>query len=78
MSLIIKDKVADGAARELAKLEGKTLTETVRDALTEKLAARRRPLSDQIMEWVEDFNAKYPDKGPQADKAFYDALSGNE
>lgn len=80
MTLIIKDKSADAAARKLAKLEGKTLTEVVRDALEEKLAARFQepPPAGDLMTWLQDLNKRHPNQAPVPDKNFYDWLSGEE
>jgi len=80
MTLIIKDPATDARVRELAKLEGKSLTETVRDAVEERLKAKAReiPLAEQLEAFGRDFAAKYPPTGFKADKAFFDWLAGEE
>jgi len=80
MTLIIKDPATDARVRELAKLEGKSLTETVRDAVEERLKAKAReiPLAEQLEALGREFAAKYPPTGLKADKAFFDWLSGEE
>lgn len=41
MALSLKDKETDRLARELAALTGETLTDTIREALVERLARER-------------------------------------
>jgi antitoxin VapB len=64
--------------RRLAKLKGKTLTETIREAVEKEYAevGARRPLREQLDEITERLK-KYPRTGLEADKAFYDELSGD-
>ena len=70
MSFYVKDPATDRAVRRLAKLKGKTLTETIREAVEKEYAATdRRPLRERLK--------KYPRTGLAADKAFYDGLSGD-
>jgi len=78
MSIYVKDPATDKAVRRLAKLKGKTLTETIREAVEKEYSAasdvkplreRLRPLQERI--------AKLPRTGLAADKAFYDELSGD-
>ncbi|MGD9614856.1 MAG: type II toxin-antitoxin system VapB family antitoxin [Alphaproteobacteria bacterium] len=80
MAFHIRDPATDEAVRRLAKLKGKSLTETVREAVENEYRReckdRGVPLTEQIrliQEWV-----KARSKGPglPADKAFYDELSG--
>ena len=63
MSLFIRNTEAETAARELAQLQGKTLTEAVRDSLKATLEAerakpRRRPTVDEILAATDEFRRK--------------------
>ena len=80
MTFYVKDPATDKAVRKLAKLKGKTLTDTIREAVEEalrnekskkglSLAERIRPIQERL--------ASYPSTGLEADKAFYDELSGD-
>jgi len=69
----------DRAVRRLASLKGKTLTETIRDAVEQEYAAavgrpslieRRKRLQDRFRD------IGRPD-GLSADKAFFDDMSNN-
>jgi antitoxin VapB len=81
MTIYLKDEATSKAVRKLAKLRGITLTDAVRSAVTEALAAeakphRREKVLDDIKALRAEF-AKYPKTGLKADKAFYDDLSGD-
>jgi len=77
MSFYVKDPATDRAVRRLAKLKGKTLTETIREAVEKEYAATdRRPLRERLNDITERLK-KYPRTGLAADKAFYDGLSGD-
>ena len=78
MAFHIKDAATDQAVRRLAKLKGKSLTATVREAVEHeyKREYHKLPLIERlkpIWEFVEKHSG--PD-GLPADKAFYDELSG--
>ena len=77
MTIYVKDSTTDKAVRELAKLRGLSLTETIREAVELALSTERknRPLSELIKDLQDDI-AAYPSTGLEADKAFYDELSG--
>ena len=79
MALHIRDPETDRLARELARMRGEGITEAVKSALSDKLAAERKklPLMERIKD-ITDRIAAYPDTGLQADKAFYDSLYGEE
>jgi len=81
MAFHVRDPATDLAVRQLAALKGKTLTETIREAVEieykreceqrkPSLAERLRPIQD----WVK---AHSKPGGLPADKAFYDELSGD-
>ena len=78
MALSIRDKATDQAVRRLAEIKGKGLTETIREAVESELARAERevPLIDRIRALQQEF-AKYPKTGLEADKAFFDELSGD-
>ena len=78
MTIYVKDPETSNAVRELAKLKGKTLTETIREAIDHehRRTTERQSVADKINELAERLQ-KYPRTGLEADKAFYDELSGD-
>lgn len=80
MTFYVKDPATDKAVRKLAKLRGKTLTETIREAVESALDEQKREKRLTFLERIkpiQDRIAKYPKTGLEADKAFYDELSGD-
>jgi antitoxin VapB len=79
MAFHIRDPETDRLARELAALQGEGITSAVKSALVTKLAEQRRklPLLERIKD-ITDEIAAAPKTGLEADKAFYDWLSGEE
>ncbi len=78
MTFYVKDPATDKAVRKLAKLKGKTLTETIREAVESALAReKRRPSLRERIKPIQDRLAQFPPTGLEADKAFYDELSGD-
>ena len=77
MAFYVKDKATDEAVRRLAKIKGKTLTETIREAVENeyRLVKGGRPLRERIKH-IQDRVTARPESGLKADKAFYDDLSG--
>lgn len=80
MAFHVRDEATDVAVRRLAKLKGKTLTETIREAVEKEY--ERECGGDSFMEriraiqdWVD---AHSKPGGLPADKAFYDELSGEK
>jgi antitoxin VapB len=78
MAFHVRDRATDQAVRKLAKLKGKSLTATIREAVENEYAREtyRMPLSERIkllQEWVD---ARSRPGGLPADKAFFDELSG--
>lgn len=77
MVLHVRDEETDRLVRKLAQKRGVTITEAVRDAVTEALAAE-----DHVQSlWertasVRGRLAATPKTGLVADKQFYDDLSG--
>jgi antitoxin VapB len=78
MAFHIKDGATDQAVRRLARLKGRSLTETVREAVEHEYAREksRIPLVDRLQPIQERFAALRRPGGAPADKAFFDALSG--
>ena len=79
MPLNIRSEDVNQLAEELAARTHRSKTDAVRSALRNELSRldrriplreRLRPLQDRVLSW--------PDTGLAADKAFYDALSGEE
>jgi antitoxin VapB len=78
MAFHVRDRATEQAVRKLAKLKGKSLTATIREAVENEYAREnyRMPLSERIKllrEWVD---ARSRPGGLPADKAFFDELSG--
>jgi len=78
MTFYVKDPATDKAVRRLAKLKGKTLTETIREAVENEHKRERdkRSLDERLEELAQRY-AKFPKSGLEADKAFFDELSGD-
>jgi len=76
MAFHIKDPTTDAAVRKLAAERGVSLTAAVRDAVEKELNRRRRPLKERVEEIICELE-KYPRTGLEADKAFFDELSGD-
>ena len=79
MAFHVRDPATDAAVRRLAKLKGKSLTETIREAVENETARERaKPLAERIKELQDWVDAHAQPGGLPADKAFYDWLSGDE
>jgi antitoxin VapB len=78
MAFHIRDTATDSAVRRLARLKGKSLTETVREAVEREYAAisQTPPLIDRLRSIQADFVSLNRPGGRPADKAFFDDLSG--
>jgi antitoxin VapB len=81
MSIYIKDEATSKAVRKLAKLRRVTLTEAVRLAVQESLAhetkQRKQASVIEAIRKIQVELSKFPKSGLQADKAFFDELSGD-
>jgi antitoxin VapB len=75
MAIYIKDEATSKAIRRLAKRKGKSLTETVREAVERELIAteERKSVGEALDELTARF-AKIPRTGKKADKAFFDEM----
>jgi antitoxin VapB len=78
MAFHIRDTATDSAVRRLARLKGKSLTETVREAVEREYAAisETPPLLERLRSIQSDFVSLKRPGGRPADKAFFDDLSG--
>ncbi|MFZ3236436.1 MAG: type II toxin-antitoxin system VapB family antitoxin [Stellaceae bacterium] len=79
MAFHVRDSATDTAVRRLAKLKGKTLTETIREAVEHEYERTRAaiPLTERLKPIQEQFAALAKPGGLPADKAFFDELSGD-
>jgi antitoxin VapB len=79
MAFHVRDAATDLAVRRLAKLKGKTLTDTIREAVDHEYERERKrvPLLDRIKAIQDEVAALSGPGGLPADKAFYDDLSGD-
>ena len=77
MAFSVKDEATHIAVRRLAKLKGKSLTDTIREAVEQEYQRARAevPLIERMERLSERYRA-FPASDLQADKAFFDNLSG--
>ncbi len=80
MAFHIRDQATDGAVRRLAKLTGKTLTDTIRDSVEQAYERERArvPLVQRLKPIQAAFSKLSQPGGLPADKAFFDDLSGED
>ena len=81
MAFHIKNPETDRLARRVAALKKVGLTDAVHAALEHELEREHGVPStvDLVIEFSRKLRARgHPKKGRPADKAFYDALSGND
>jgi antitoxin VapB len=78
MAFHISEPATDRAVRRLAKLKGKTLTDTIREAVENEYEREYReiPLNQRLKPVWEKLDAMSAAGGKPADKAFFDELSG--
>jgi antitoxin VapB len=78
MAYSIKDPQTDRVIRELAKLKGKPILDTIREACLNELERERGkvPLWDRLQPLLNEV-AKAPKSRRKADKKFFDELSGD-
>jgi antitoxin VapB len=79
MAFHIRDAATDKAVRRLAKVKGKSLTATIREAVEHELEREQhRPGLVERIAAIQVRIAAIAGPNPQpADKAFYDDLSGD-
>ena len=80
MAFHVRDKETDALVRRLASERGVGLTEAVKQAVAGELARSPKAIAEKMarIQEVRDRAARWPNTGPVADKAFLDALSGND
>ena len=81
MAFHIRNPETDRLARKVAALKGVGLTEAVHEALKREFEREsgRGTLENRILEFGRNLRAQgEPQRGLPADKAFYDALSGDD
>jgi len=78
MAYNIKDPKTDEVIRELARVKGKPILDSIREACENELQRERRksPLWDRLQPLVSRVAAASKTK-MKADKAFFDELSGD-
>ena len=78
MAFHVRDPATDEAVRRLAKLKGKSLTATIRDAVEREYEQeyRKIPLLERLKPIWEELDRISKPGGKPADKAFFDELSG--
>lgn len=79
MAFYVRDEATDAAVRRLARVTGKSLTETIRTAVEAEYGRQRSmiPLAERLRPLVARY-ASFPPSQEEADKAFFDALSGDD
>ncbi|HEX3971785.1 MAG TPA: type II toxin-antitoxin system VapB family antitoxin [Stellaceae bacterium] len=79
MAFHVKDAATDKAVRRLAKVKGKSLTATIREAVEHEYERERgrTPLADRLLTIQDHLEAIAGPNPLPADKAFYDDLSGD-
>ena len=78
MAYSIKDPETDKVIRELAKLKGKPILDSIREACQNEIDRERRkaPLWERLQPLLDEV-ANAPKTGLKADKQFFDELSGD-
>ena len=78
MAFSVRSRAADAAVRRLAKLKNKSLTDTIQEAVENewRRVQASRPLAERLAAITERYKA-FPRSGLEADKAFFDDLSGD-
>lgn len=79
MAFHVKDPATDQAVRRLAKIKGKSLTETIREAVEREYEREQEkvPFLEKVKAIQKEFAALSKPGGLPADKAFFDELSGD-
>ena len=78
MAFHVRDEATDRAVQRLAKLKGKGLTATIREAVAHELKRERAalPLIERLKPIQQQLKSLSQPGGLPADKAFYDKFSG--
>jgi len=77
MPFHVRDEETDAMVRQLARVKGLGLTEAIKRAVRRELSLESDaiPLRQRVAALRAELNA-WPKTGLEADKAFFDALSG--
>jgi antitoxin VapB len=80
MAFHVRDEATDAAVRRLAKLMGKSLTATIREAVEHEFAREcaKVPFMARVEAIQDALDVISGPGGLPADKAFYDELSGED
>lgn len=78
MAFSVKDRDTDAAVRRLARLWDKSLTDTIKTAVEREYEREKSttPLSRRLAALSDRYRSR-PETGLQADKQFFDELSGD-
>jgi antitoxin VapB len=79
MAFHVKDPATDQAVRRLARIKGKSLTETIREAVEQEYEREQKKMTflEKVKAIQEEAAALSKPGGLPADKAFFDELSGD-
>jgi antitoxin VapB len=79
MAFHVRDPATHAVVRKLARMKGKTLTETIREAVGREYAAISAipPLIERLQTIQAEFQTMRRPGGKPADKAFFDDLCGD-
>jgi antitoxin VapB len=79
MAFHVKDPATDHAVRRLAKIKGKSLTETIREAVEQEYEREQEkvPFLERVKALQDEVARLSKPGGLPADKAFFDELSGD-
>lgn len=79
MAFHVRDRETDTVVREVARMRGEGLTETIRAVFGEELARRKAetPFEEKLRR-IQQKVLSHPPTGLEADKTFYDSLNDEE
>jgi antitoxin VapB len=79
MAFHVKDPATDQAVRRLARIKGKSLTETIREAVEQEYKREQKKMTflEKVKAIQDEAAALSKPGGLPADKAFFDELSGD-
>ena len=79
MAFHVRDPETDTLVREVARLRGEGLTETIKSVFDAELQRQKAkiPLYERLRPIIDEI-AALPKSGLKADKAFFDSLSDEE
>ena len=79
MAFHVRDQRTDTLVREVARLRGEGITETIKSVFNAELQRQKAkiPLYERLRPIIDEI-AALPKSGLKADKAFFDSLSDEE